>query len=116
MHIVNKNILLKANEAVTAGNNDDFLLFCTDDVQWEFVGDRIIKGKDAVRQYMNETYIEPPVFKVENLIEEGEYVTAIGKISLKGMNGTTTNYSYCDIWRLSNGKLSELKAFVIETD
>jgi hypothetical protein len=31
----NKEILLKANALVTEGNNEGFLLFCTDDVTWE---------------------------------------------------------------------------------
>jgi ketosteroid isomerase-like protein len=114
MHLSNKSILLSANEAVSAGNNEGFLSYCTDDVKWEFVGDIILEGKDAVRQYMQETYIDPPQFKVENLIEEGEYITALGQITLKDKDGNLIDYTYCDVWKLSNGKLSELKAFVIK--
>jgi ketosteroid isomerase-like protein len=114
MHLSNKSILLSANEAVSAGNNEEFLSYCTDDVKWEFVGDIILEGKDAVRQYMQETYINPPQFKVENLIEDGDYVSAIGQISLKDKDGNLIGYTYCDVWKLSNGKLSELKAFVIK--
>jgi ketosteroid isomerase-like protein len=115
MHLSNKSILLSANEAVSAGDNEGFLSYCTDDVKWEFIGDIILEGKDAVRQYMQETYIDPPQFKVENLIEDGEFVTAIGQISLKDIDGNLIDYTYCDVWRLRAGKLSELKAFVIKT-
>jgi uncharacterized protein len=109
----NKDILIKANEAVTNGNNEGFLSECTNDVTWNFVGDRVLEGKDAVREYMRETYIEPPKFTTEHLIAEGDFVTAVGKISLKDTNGKLIDYKYCDVWRFSNGKIAELTAFVI---
>jgi Ketosteroid isomerase-related protein len=110
----NKTILGKANAAITEGDNEGFLYFCTDDVEWTFIGDRTIRGKEAIRQYMATTYAEPPKFKVENLIAEGDFVTAIGKISLKNEDGRTVDYAYCDVWRFRDGKMAELKAFVIE--
>ncbi|HLW19636.1 MAG TPA: nuclear transport factor 2 family protein [Cyclobacteriaceae bacterium] len=110
-----KAILEMANAAITEGNNEKFLTFCTDDTEWTFVGDKTLKGKDAVRQYMKRAYMEPPKFEVENLIAEGEYLTAIGKISMKDEDGKTVDYSYCDVWRFHEGKMAELKAFVIES-
>ena len=109
-----KELLTKANAAITAGDHEGFLSFCTDDTKWTFVGDRILKGKEAVRQYMATTYIEPPRFNVEHLIADGDFVTAIGTINLKNSDGKMTHYSYCDVWRFQGGKMSELKAFVIE--
>lgn len=113
-HMNNKVILEKANAAVAEGDNEGFLSFCTDDVQWTFVGDQTLKGKEAVRQYMATTYLEPPKFRVENLVAEGNYVTAIGTISLKNEQGKMIAYSYCDVWRFEADKMAELKAFVIQ--
>ncbi|MGS2762975.1 nuclear transport factor 2 family protein [Sinomicrobium sp. M5D2P9] len=45
----NKEILAKANKAVTAGDYEGFLAFCTEDTRWTFVGDIILEGKEAVR-------------------------------------------------------------------
>lgn len=115
MDLTNKAILEKANAAVTEGDNEGFLSFCTDDTEWTFVGDKTLRGKEAVRQYMATAYVEPPKFMVENLIAEGEFVTAFGKISMKNENGKTVDYAYCDVWRFRDGKMFELKAFVIET-
>ncbi|MGN7819301.1 nuclear transport factor 2 family protein [Chitinophaga varians] len=109
-----KAILEKANAAVAAGDNEGFLSFCTDDTTWTFVGDRTLQGKEAVRQYMTTAYAEPPKFMVENLIAEDDFVTAIGKISMKNEKGTLVHYAYCDVWRFRDGKMAELKAFVIE--
>ncbi len=112
----NKEVLQKANEAVTAGDNEGFLTFCTDDTKWIFVGDKTLNGKQAVREYMQTAYIEPPQFNVEHLIAEGDFVTAVGKISMKNDNGKLIDYSYCDVWRFKNGKMAELHAFVIPTN
>ena len=116
MNLSNKETLKKANEAVTAGDNEGFLAFCTDDTTWTFVGDKTLKGKEAVREYMLTAYVEPPKFDVQNLIGEGDFVTAVGKISMKNDEGKLVNYSYCDVWRFRDGKMAELNAFVIATD
>ncbi len=60
------------------------------------------------------TYKEPPKFTVTNLIAEGDFVTALGEITLKGEDAKETDYSYCDVWRFRDGKMVELKAFVIK--
>ncbi|KIO78703.1 ketosteroid isomerase [Pedobacter lusitanus] len=111
----NKEILRKANAAITAGDHEGFLSFCTEDTLWTFVGDEILKGKEAVRQYMSKAYLEPPKFEVEDLIGDGDFVTAVGKISMKDEHGKMIHYTYCDVWRFQQGKMAELKAFVIKT-
>ncbi|MCF0072700.1 nuclear transport factor 2 family protein [Dyadobacter sp. CY261] len=110
----NKEVLQAANAAVMKGEKEVFLAFCTDKVVWTFVGDQTLRGKEAVRQYMAQTYLEPPKFEVENMIEEGDYVTAVGTIDLKDRDGNLVNYSYCDVWRFEDGKMAELTAFVIK--
>jgi uncharacterized protein len=116
MSAKNKAVLEAANAANAAGNYEEFLSFCADDTQWTFVGDRTLKGKEAVRQYIAETYIEPPKFTVANLIAEGDFVTALGDITLKDADGKADRYSYCDVWRFRDDKMAELKAFVIKTE
>ncbi|KGE12680.1 nuclear transport factor 2 family protein [Sphingobacterium deserti] len=110
----NKDILIRANEAVAAGRYEEFLSYCDDDSVWTFVGDEVLEGKVAIRSYMEKTYIEPPIFDVEQLVGEGDYVTAVGKITLTDAHKKSTVYDYCDIWRVKEGKLFTLKAFVIE--
>ncbi|QKZ14854.1 nuclear transport factor 2 family protein [Spirosoma sp. KUDC1026] len=95
---INKATLEKANAAVTAGDNEGFLAHCTEDTEWVFVGEQTLQGKEAVRQWMVTAYAEPPIFIVDNLIAEGDFVTAVGTINLKDESGGTTTYLYCDIW------------------
>ena len=111
----NKGILERGNAAIAAGNYEEFLSFCADDTEWMFVGDKTLKGKDAVRQWMATTYVEPPEFTVAHLIAEGEFVTAVGDLAMKDGGGELSHYSYCDVWRFHGGKIVELRAFVINT-
>jgi uncharacterized protein len=110
----NKAILESANAAIAEGNNEGFLSFCADDMKWTFVGDKTLKGKEAVRQWMATTYVEPPKFRVANLIAEGDFVTALGDITIKDEDGKAADYSYCDVWRFRGSKIIELRAFVIK--
>jgi ketosteroid isomerase-like protein len=109
----NKALLTRANAAVVAGDHEEFLSHCTDDVEWTFVGERVLKGKEAVRRYMKTTYVEPPSFTVTRLIADDEFVTALGDIRLKDESGKVVHSAYCDVWRVRDGKLAELRAYVV---
>ncbi|MBD1913266.1 nuclear transport factor 2 family protein [Leptolyngbya sp. FACHB-8] len=112
----NKAILEAANAAIAEGNYEGFLSFCTDDTQWTFVADNTLQGKEAVRQWMATEYVEPPLNIVTNLIAEGDFVTAVGDLTIKGKDGKAAHYSYCDVWRFRGGKMVELRAFVIKPE
>lgn len=102
------------NQLVREGKYEEYLSYLTENSKWVFVGERTLLGKEAVRQYIKEFYLAPPIFDMERSIEEGNFVTATGNISLKNIDGSYSHYSYCDIWRFDNGKLAEVKAYVIE--
>lgn len=112
----NKAILQEANAAIDEGNTEGFLSYCTDDIEWRTVGDKTLRGKDAVRQWMATAYVEPPEYSVNNLIAEGDFVTALGNIAIKDEDGHATNHAYCDVWRFRGNKMAELNAFVIQTE
>lgn len=108
----NKAILLKANQHITNGEHEAFLSHCTEDVVWDFVGDQVLSGKQAVRDYIDTVYINPPKFTVFDIIGEGDCVVAVGVISIEDERGDTVTSDYCDIWTFRNGKMAALKAFV----
>lgn len=112
----NKAILEKGNAAIAKGDHEGFLSFCAEDTEWMFVGDKTLKGKQAVRQWMTATYVEPPKFTVDHLIAEGEFLTAVGEVTMKDEDGKAAHYSYCDVWRFRDGQIVELRAFVIKTE
>jgi uncharacterized protein len=109
----NKQVLIEGNAAIARGDFEGFLVHCTEDTLWKFLGDRTLKGKAAVRRWMADTYKEPPRFNVRQLIEDGEFLAAVGEITLKDDHGKDADFSYCDVWRFENGRIAELDAFVI---
>lgn len=115
MSKTNKEILETANAAISKGDFEGFLALCTEDTVWAFEGDRTLRGKAAVREWMKVAYKEPPKFNVHRLIAEGDFVAALGDISLKDETGKPVQHTYCDVWRFREGKMAELHAFVVES-
>jgi len=113
MSELNKSILQQANAAVIAGDNEGFLSFCTEDLVWSTVGGETLLGKQAVREWMRTAYLQPPTFSLHTLIAEGEHVVALGDIAGTGEDGAPVPNAYCDVWRFRDGKMTELRAFVI---
>lgn len=111
----NKATLERANAAITQGDTEGFLAFCTDDIEWTTVGGSTLQGKEAVRQWMATAYTEPPDFSVTHLVAEGDFLVAFGNITVKNEDGKMVPSAYSDLWRFREGKMAELKAFVIET-
>ena len=111
----NKSVLEQANAAVTRGDYEGFLSFCTDDTLWTFVGDRVLKGKEDVRRWMAEAYSQgPPELTVDHLIAEGEFLTAVGVVTTSGQGREERSLRVLRRVAVPGGKLAELRAFVIE--
>ena len=109
----NKRVLEAANDAVARGDVDGFLQYCTDDTTWVFVGDRTLHGKDEVRRWMAQEYLSPPANRVDSLIAEGDALVAVGEITTFDSEGAPSRSQYCDVWHLRDGKLAQLRAFVV---
>nr|WP_314544680.1 nuclear transport factor 2 family protein [uncultured Massilia sp.] len=115
MSELNKTTLQRANAAVAAGDNEGFLACCTDDIVWSTVGGETLLGKQAVRAWMASEYVAPPAFTVQHLVAEGDFVVALGDIASRDVDGREVQNAYSDVWRFRDGKMAELRAFVIPT-
>ena len=116
MSAKNKEIVEKVNASFAEGSAEGFLSCCADNVTWTIVGTRTVKGKDAIREWLSSIDTEPPKFTVDNIIAEGNFVTAYGDMTLKEKDGKTVPYAYCDIYRFRDGKIVELNSFLINTE
>lgn len=98
MSATNKTTLQTANAKISTGDTEGFLSYCTD-IKWTTVSEETLRGKNAVRQWMATSCVEPPKFTVTNLIAEDDFVTALGEIKVRDSAGNETPHSYCDVWR-----------------
>jgi uncharacterized protein len=112
----NKAIVEKVNTAFAEGSTEAFLSFCAEDVEWTMVGEKTIKGKDAIRKWMSSMDSEPPKFTVNNIIADGDFVIAHGDMTMNDKDGKSVPYAYCDIYGFRNDKIVELTSFVIKTE
>jgi ketosteroid isomerase-like protein len=115
MSAKNKQIIDQVNAAFAKNNFEGFLGFCTDDVAWTMIGEKHVKGKDAIRQWMKSMSGEAPKFTVSNVIAEGDFVIAYGDMTMKDESGIAAPYSYCDVYRFRGDKIAELTSYVIKT-
>lgn len=112
----NKAVLKNANAAIVEGDNEGFLLLCSEDIVWTTVGESTLKGKDAVRRWMETAYAEPPRFTVDRLIAEDDFVVALGHITATDEDGKATRNAYSDVWLFRDGIMAELNAFVVKAE
>ena len=109
-----KEIVQKVNAAFDRGDVEGFLSCCADDVVWTMVGDKTVKGKRAIREWMGSMPVEPPKFTVDAVFGDGDLATAFGDMTMKEKDGSVGPYSYCDVYRFKGDKIVELKSYVIQ--
>ncbi len=113
----NKEIVQKVNDAMLAGKYEVFFDASADNVKWTMVGDKTVNGKENIREWMSSMgNQEPPKFTVDDLIADGDLVAASGDMTMKDKDGKTGDYSFCDIYRFSDGKIIEMNSFVVKTE
>ena len=118
MSETNKEIVEKANALLAEGKSEEFLLLCAEDVEWILLAETpsTMKGREAIREFMASSQgSEPPNFTVEKVIAEGEFVVANGDMTMKGKEGETVPYAYCDMYTFTDSKIAKLRTFVNKT-
>jgi ketosteroid isomerase-like protein len=115
MSAQHKAVVEKVNAAFAANNTEGFLAHCAKDVEWTMVGDRTVKGVDAIRTWMASVSGDAPTFTVDQIVAEGEYVTCFGDMTMKDKDGSPAPYGYCDVYRFRDGRIAELRSYVVST-
>jgi ketosteroid isomerase-like protein len=113
-----KAIINSVNDAFLQGNNEAFIEHCADNIRWTMVGETVIEGKQALREFMtpDRPPCPPPRFTVDTLIVEGDHAVAHGPMEMANAEGETGFYRYCDVYRFDGaGKIAELTSYVIKT-
>ncbi len=117
MAVNRKEIVQRVNEGFAENNLEKVLSFCTDDLTWTMVGDTTVRGKDSIRKWMASMDPPPPQFTIQEAVAEGDFVITRGNMLMQEKkNGPSLPYTFCDIYRFTGDKVSELISFVIRTD
>lgn len=104
----------KINEAFTRNDVEGFLLHCREDLYWNMAGDTEKKGKESIREWMKQMEgHEAPKFTVDAIFGDSSHVACHGEMTMKDPEGKEGRYSYCDVYTFADGKVTELRSFVV---
>src|SRR5262245_35705153 len=110
----NKEIVERVNASFADNMPEVFLSYCANDVVWRMVGEKEYQGVIAIRDFMKSMEgMEPQKISVDETVDSGDAVVSYGDMTMKGEDGKEAAYSFCDIYHFRNGKITELRSFVV---
>lgn len=112
--MTNKEIIREVNKAFMAFDVETILEHVADDVRWDIPGAPSVTGKEAFASEVSKSFNGRLEIKTTTEIADGDYVVVEGEVESHPENGTTIKADFCDIFRLENGKIKELRFYVID--
>jgi ketosteroid isomerase-like protein len=113
--MTNKEIIRKVNEGFAEGDNEKILLYVADDVRWDIIGISAHVGKEAFsKEINNENFEGVPTITTKNEIGENDWVAVEGEVQCRKKNGGMLDAFFVDTYRLENGKIKEMRSYLIE--
>ena len=114
MSAKHKEIIEKVNKGFESNDVETFLGLCSDDIQWQMAGDQPKTGKDTIREWIKSMEdMGPPKINTTAIISEGDSAACYGDMTMKE-KGEENFYSFCDIYKFSGDKITELRSFAVK--
>lgn len=112
-----EEFIRKFNEAF-AKNDQDFILdSMSDDIVWNFVGEKIMTGKDAVKEFMEPMKnMETLELEILQIISRGREAAANGRMKIKEPAGNTKRFGFADFYEFPGekaAKISRMTSYVV---
>ncbi len=108
-----EKLLRELNEAYANNDSDYIIENVTDDIQWDIIGDRLIKGKENFMKAITEMAGDTPYqLTISHIITHGDSAAVDG--TMKTPDGNT--YAFCDIYKFSgfkNAKIKKMTSYAI---
>lgn len=114
-----KEVVRRFYEAAARGDMESCLALLADDIRWTNIGTTRFSGTFAGKQALLEQLLGPLfaqlkagiVPTIENLIAEGDVVVAQTTGTAETHDGVPYNNSYCQVMRIREGKIVEVKEY-----
>lgn len=113
-----EDFLRKFNRAFVENDINFILDSVTDSISWKMMGERSIKGKEAVVEFLNQ--IEAPAalnLNLQSIIIDGNAAAVDGTMKITDKEGKVRNYGFCDMYELEeseNIRIKSLRSYVVE--
>lgn len=103
--------LIQACESFSEGNSTLALEFFAKDILWSVIGEKEIKGIDALKQFCAEaTQHGCPDFRNEQAIVGSDHVV------IQGSERTEGGIAYCDVYRVENDSIVKITSYCISPE
>ena len=116
----NKEIIRTMFSELGKGNAAAFLDAMSDNVKFYLIGSTKFSGTFNGKQEFTTKVLAPLgaalegglVITPDNLIADGEYVAMQSRGKSTAKNGKSYNNTYCHVFRITNGKISEVTEYL----
>lgn len=115
----NKQIVLEFYAAGARGDTDACLALLADDITWINIGSTKFSGTYSGKQFLVDQLLGPLfsqlkagiASRVERLTAESDIVVAQTSGSAETLDGVVYNNSYCQVIRIRDKKIAEVKEY-----
>ncbi|WP_404456596.1 nuclear transport factor 2 family protein [Oceanobacillus kapialis] len=108
----------RLNEAFVTGNTDYIVENLTEDVQWNFVGDSVIGGRETASNMLESMRgMAAEENTIKSIIVQGNNAVIEGTMKFTGEDAGEKLYAFCDIYTFDNSpdvRIKQLSAYLIE--
>ena len=91
----------------------------TDDIRFGMAGGKLVTGKADFAEFLKEmtgSGNTDLALDIANVIVDGDRAAVNGEIAMTSEDGQRRTYAFCDVYRLADGKVAELTAYVEEVN
>lgn len=111
--MTNKEVVEQVVNAFLNADIDTALTYMTDDVKMGWPGYfDLAPGKEALREFFK-SVPEMTSSGIEDIIEDGDKIAATGSATTREKDGSLRNSFFCDLYFLENGKVKEIKSYMV---
>src|ERR1041384_5112040 len=115
MSLSNKEIIRRGNEGLAGNDTEKIMQYVADDARWDMPGAFSYQGSEAFRrEFSNDAFTGIPTITIKNEIAEGDLVAVEGEVLCTRKDGSLFDASFVDVYRLEDGKIKEMRFYVIE--
>ena len=98
------------NEAFSKNDQDFILNNMSEDIVWNFIGEKTIQGKEAVKEFMQPmSTVETLELELLEIITHGYSAAANGRMKIKEPSGEIKHFGFADFYVLNGMKSPKVK-------
>lgn len=105
------------NEAFSKNDLDFILNNMSEDIVWNFVGEKIIQGKDEVREFLEPmSRIKTLEMELLQIISREQSAAGNGRMKIKEPSGEIKSFGFADFYEFDGSKvprISKMTSYVV---